>query len=655
MTAAAVAWIGVGSNVGKVITADSDNGWSGSFNVDTVNFIEGTASLGEKVSNATVQNQTVNTTDVIGEPFDFSSAGGNDGDHIFAWLNIFAAWDTIGNGGFGIAVVDDLATDSSGTWYVGPQSGYLGGWASYVINPSADFDTVVAGTASWTTTGNPAQLSGVDGFGARWKTTVTITGNTDNAFVDAMSVGQGYRLTLGDGVSTEGAFSDFVTFENNTTSGRYGGLREVSGILLAKSKILIGAASGSTNTEFIDSGFTVVWEQQTLSDGTSSAVASGFYEFSATQGTGTTDVDISAGSLAAVSPHFVDIDLSGVNSVSVDTVNIDRALAIVLDSNCTFTNNQVTNSGTVTAGEANLSGSSFLSSTVAADGAAVSWAEAISTTHTITELDNCTFSMGTNNHHAISFSTGVADGANVTLRNIEFTGFDADGTGDSDNSIIEFLATTGTITLTLTGCTVDGASAADSNFTVDTRAGCTVNLVFDTVTTTLNIKDNEGNNEQDVYVWLAASDGTGDLPYQQAITSITQAAGSPFTRTVTFTAAHGLKTNDYLKLAGITNATQDNNGAFQVTYSSDTVVTYTSTDSGETTFTGTITGTGGILYGTTDASGNISKSRTWATDQPYTGQARKSTSSPRFKTIELDGLISSTNDTNINRRLVLDE
>ncbi|MHA2066871.1 MAG: hypothetical protein ACXABY_21080, partial [Candidatus Thorarchaeota archaeon] len=117
MAAPAVAWYGIGSNVGKVMTADADNGWDGSLNVDTVNFIEGTASLGEKVSNTTIELYTVNTTDIVGEPFDFSSAGGNDGDHIFAQLLIFAAWDSLANGGFGIRVADDLATDSIGTWY----------------------------------------------------------------------------------------------------------------------------------------------------------------------------------------------------------------------------------------------------------------------------------------------------------------------------------------------------------------------------------------------------------------------------------------------------------------------------------------------------------------------------------------------------------
>jgi len=430
MSVAAVAWYGIGSNVGKVIADNVDNGWTGSLNVDTVTKIENAASLGEKVSATTTELYTVHTSDVIGEPFAFSSGGGNDGDHIFAYIMIFAAWDTLAAGGFGILVVDDLATDSIGTWYVGPQAGYVGGWASYVINPSADFDGVVAGTASWTLSGNPAQLSGVDGFGVRWKVTTTITGNTDNAFIDSISVGQGYRLTLGDAGSAEGVFQDFIDLEEGTgATGRYGGLRNISGILFAKSKLAIGAASGATNTEFIDSGFTVVWEQQTLSDGATSAVAAGFYEFRADQGSGTTDINLSAGSLSAVAPHTVVIDLAGVNSVAVDAVNIDRAGTTTLDLACTVTNCKFTNSGQIDCG----SGATFTDNTIsgytgAADSSAILWNVNLDPNG---ELDGTTITKhATTAHHAIEL--GASSPLTVTLTNWTATNFNAsDGQNDS--------------------------------------------------------------------------------------------------------------------------------------------------------------------------------------------------------------------------------
>lgn len=468
MAVAAVAWYGIGSNVGKVITADADAGWDGSLTVDSITKIENTASLGEKVSNTTTELYTVNTTDVTGEPFDFSASGGNDGDHIFGWIYAFAAWDTLTNGGFGLRVADDLATDSLGTWYVGPQAGYLGGWASYVINPSADFDGVVAGTASWTTTGNPAQLSGVDGFGVRWKITQSISGNTDNCFIDAMSVGQGYRLTLGDAGSAEGVFQDFIDLEEGTgATGRYGGLRNVSGILFAKSKLAIGAATGATNTEFIDSNFTVVWEQQTLSDGTSSAVADGFYEFRADQGSGTTDIDISAGSLSAVSPHTVVIDLAGVNSVTMDAVNIDRAGTTTLDVNCTVTDCKFTNSGDIDLG----SGATFTGNTItdpttadAVDASTLTWNVNLDPDG---ELDGTNITKGANTHHALEL--GASAPLTVTLTNWTTSGFNA--TDEQGDSTI-FTADRGsdqTWTINVVG--------GSGNFSYDKgRAGDTVNV-----------------------------------------------------------------------------------------------------------------------------------------------------------------------------------
>jgi hypothetical protein len=602
--------MGIGSNVGKVILADGDSGWSGSFNVDTVNFVEGTASLGEKVSNATVQNQTVNTTDVIGEPFDFSASGGNDGDHVFAWLNIFAAWDTLANGGFGIAVVDDLATDSSGTWYVGPQSGYLGGWASYVINPSADFDVVVAGSASWTTTGNPSQLSGVDGFGARWKTTVTITGNTDNAFVDAMAVGQGYRITLGDGASTEGAFSDFVTFEDNVTNGRFGGLREVSGILFAKSKLLVGAATG--NTEFIDSGFTVVWEQQTLSDGATSAVAAGFYEFSFSEGTGTTDVTISDGTLKAVAPHTVTMDWSGVNSVTSSGMIIDRAATHTLDSACAVTDSKWSNSGQIVLGGADISGSSILTPTVAADEGAVFDDRTTTAATDLTELEGCTFSQGTNAHHAIRFGVNVDD--DLTLTNCDFSGFSA--SQDNDGSIFRFDATTGTLNLNLVNCTHDG-----SGFTVDDAAGVVVTVVVDPVTTKFTVQDENSTVVASARVFAETADNGGGsgFPYQAAVTSLTQSAG---TATLTATGNHDLSTGDQVVVRG---AQADGyNKVASITVTGATTFTYT-VDSGlGSPATGTPIFSYVPVHGLTNGSGVIQSSKTWPASQGLMGWARKS-------------------------------
>jgi hypothetical protein len=220
-------------------------------------------------------------------------------------------------------------------------------------------------------------------------------------------------------------------------------------------------------------------------------------------------------------------------------------------------------------------------------------------------------------HHAIEFGTNIPT-TSITLRGCAFgPDFSASEhtspTAEAGDETFAFRDTTGTLTVNLVGCT--------GNFGYYS-AGVDVTVVVDPVTTLINVKDNNGNNLQDARVWLVAASGAGDLPYQQAITSISR---SGTTATVTFTAAHGLVNGEYLKLAGITDKTEDNNGAFQISWSSTTVVTYQTTDSGSTSYTGTITGTGGTLYGLTDASGNISSQRTYTVDHPVEGFVRKST------------------------------
>jgi hypothetical protein len=643
MAAPSVAWYGIGSNVGKVILADGDVGWTSGLQVDTVNFIEGTASLGEKVSNGAVERQTVNTTDVIGEPFAFSSGGGNDGDHIFAWMSIFAAWDIQANGGFGIKVVDDLATDSDGTWYVGPQEGYVGGWTSFVINPSADFDAVTAGTAVWTVTGNPAQLSGVDGFGVLWTTTVTITGNTDNGFLDAFSVGQGYRMTLGDGASAEGTFADFIAFEDVVTTGRFGGLREVSGILFAKSKLSIGFASGAGFTEFTDSGFTVVWEKQVLSDGVTSAVAAGFYEFLGEEGDDTTIVNLSQGTLKAIAPHTVVINLAGLTTCNCVAVNVERGDIITLDATNVWTDSVFTTPDQIIAPGSDLRRSSINDSTVAADTGALLWNIA---TNPDGLLDDMTFTMGAASHHAIDFGTAII--ADITLRGIEFAGF---GTSeDGDDAALRFLAASGSLDCNIIDCTVDGAAATSSNLFKDDAAGIAVTLVFSPVTLTINVKDNADVVLENARVYAIATAG-GDFKVDASVTITRSTTVADVVHT-----AHGYVVGEKVKILGITDKVEDNNGVHTIlTVVDDDSYTYLTTDSGSVSYTGTITSTGVLIEELTDVAGNASFTRTLALSQPFEGHVRKSTASPRFKTFPISGTMDNNAGLTVNIMLALDE
>ena len=161
---------------------------------------------------------------------------------------------------------------------------------------------------------------------------------------------------------------------------------------------------------------------------------------------------------------------------------------------------------------------------------------------------------------------------------------------------------------------------------------------------------NTGANLQNARVYAKASDGTGDFPFEDSVTI----ARAGTTATVTHT-AHGLNTGEKVKIQGITDKTEDNAGVHTITKINDNSYSYTTTDSGSTSYTGTITSTGVLIEALTDASGNVSFTRTFSLDQPFNGFIRKSTASPRFKTFALSGTVDNANGATVNVRMILDE
>ena len=508
-----------GATVSKVYDGSTVSGWVSSASVatNTDNFLLSPSSISDKVSNSTQTGYGLGAG-VVGEPWDFSVGGADEGNHLFAILSASGTVDSQANGGFGIIAADDLATDSFGTWYVGPQAGDRSLWDQFVIDPTQDFDVVTAGSGSWTTTGNPAQLSGVDGMGVRWKITNTVMGASDNAFTQSGSIGVGYRIT-----GTDAVFSEISTYE---ATNRYGALQTKAGILFPLCKIRIGQPSATAgNVTFDDSGFNITWLGQTLSDGTTKATADGFYGIFADEGTGTTDITLDSGNFAAEAPETFDIDFSGVNSVTCTNVSADRARIVTLDGNVDWQGGTVKNSGQIDASDSIFKGMDVLNPIVVADLGAILWD---SSADPDGNLDDCLIEMGATSHHAIDFSTAVT--GDITLRGINFNGFGS--TDDANDSTVRFLATTGALTLNLIDCTVDGvspvASGGGKNFSVDDAAGMTVTVVVAPVT-----------------LLMTVTDRADDLPIQNVQTSI-HLADSPFTELMNEdTTASGIASESY--------------------------------------------------------------------------------------------------------------
>jgi hypothetical protein len=621
MAVSAVTFVGPG----KVRTMDALGTWTGytSLTLNTTNFIEGTGSLSEKVSNTTIQGYGITAADWTGEPWNFASGQTHDGDHIFVWLTAYEGWDTLANGGFRIRIADDLATDSVGTWYVGPQPGYLGGWYSYVINPAANFNEVTAGTAGWTTTGNPAQLTGVDGFGSGWKINKTIAGAIDNCFMDAIVVGKGYQITNGDAGSLEGKFSDFTTYED---TNRFGPLRTQSGILFARCKLYIGASSGATATEFIDSGFTVVWEKAVLSDGTSSAVATDYYALILQKGTGTTDVTLSNGSLTAVSPHEVYLKFTGATSVSLSNVSVTRARLIDLDGAVTWSGGTINESGLMTlSGSATVTGITFIAGT---DSSTL----LVQSPSYLDNVDNCSFTSDGSNH-AIEI-TGTA--ANVTLTNITFTSYAASD-GSTGNEAIFVNIATGSMNITISGGTTPSIRTA----------GCAVTVISGAVSVTAKTVTDAGVAISGARLHLEAAAG-GPFPANATVTI----TNSSTTATVSHT-AHGMATNDKVVIRGASHV--PNNGVFTITKINNDSYSYVMASAPGSNPTGTITSSFVVLNGTTNVNGEITMSRVFPSAQPVTGNARKSSSAPFYKSAALAGTVSSSLGGNFTAVMISDD
>ena len=511
-----------GATVSKVYDGSTVSGWVSSASVatNTDNFLLSPSSISDKVSNSTQTGYGLGAG-VVGEPWDFSVGGADEGNHLFAGLSAAGTVDSQANGGFGIIAADDLATDSFGTWYVGPQAGDRSLWDQFAIDPTQDFDVVTAGSGSWTTTGNPAQLSGVDGMGVRWKITNTVMGASDNAFTQSGSIGAGYRIT-----GTDAVFSEISTYE---ATNRYGALQTKAGILFPLCKIRIGQPSATAgNVTFDDSGFNITWLGQTLSDGTTKATADGFYGIFADEGTGTTDITLDSGNFAAEAPETFDIDFSGVNSVTCTNISADRARIVTLDGNVDWQGGTVKNSGQIDASDSIFKGMDVLNPIVAADLGAILWD---SSADPDGNLDDCLIEMGATSHHAIDFGTNFDSSlVSVTLRGIDFNGFGS--TDDANDSTLRFLATTGSLTLNLIDCTVDGvspvASGGGKNFSVDDAAGMTVTVVVAPVT-----------------LLMTVTDRADDLPIQNVQTSI-HLADSPFTELMNEdTTASGIASESY--------------------------------------------------------------------------------------------------------------
>ena len=430
--------------VGEVVNScDSVTG----FNVGNISgdddFVEGTGAIGLKSSATTSEIYT--TTLGATAPYDFTA--GELGYHIIMWFNT----KTPVNATSGLRIVVGNGT-SRGNWYVTPAGFYKGGFITRVINSAKDFDAITAGT--WTTTGNPGQLTNITQVGGAFTTTTSIMGSFNNVQLDQMTIGLGVRADAG----TVGTPNTFETVRSADESTNYWGWWGSSnGAVVAKGKLYIGPSAGSATSVFTDTAFSVIFAREN--------VASNFYEI-ATRGNGT-DVTWELGSISSANSSVVRWNLT-----------VDPSTNTFTD-----TNSVLKGAGTYTLSESSsFTGTTFIDSTQLIQSGSYLDECTILTANTTagnafvisdipSRISNCTFEYSAG--HAIE----ITKTGSFTFSGNTFTGYLADNTSGS----AIFNNSGGPVTMSI----VDASAP-----TVRNSAGSTTLISADVGVTLTGMKDN---------------------------------------------------------------------------------------------------------------------------------------------------------------------
>ena len=485
-------------------------------------------------------------------------------------------------------------------------------WVPYVVDPNtATADDSVGtpdGTEQWIGLECNLPTSSGPTKGAPIAVDAMRYGRCDLEYTDG-DVGNGYNtFELADATANSntnrwgvlefraGTYSmqGFHSFGTATTSVDF---RDSNVVLFIRDTQYV--ASGFNRIEILNSSSNVDWENISIS-------ALG------TQSPGT--FVHTAGTWDCILCQFID----------VGTFSL---LATTVMNNCSFRG-----TGIITAPGSDLQGSSISGFEGTTDTSPLVWNVA---TDPDGKLDDMSFTKGTASTHAIEL--GLTSPTSVTMRDIDFSGYNASNA--QTDSTFHVKRTSGTVTINIAG------GSGNVSYKTD---GAVVTVVQDPVTTEITVKDaTDFSAIQNARVAVAASDGTGDLNYQESVTI----TSSSLTATVTHS-LHGLSTNDWVLIEGANE--QEYNGSYQITVTTTSAYTYTMTDT-TTPATGTITSTTMIFNELTNALGVVSDTRSLSLAQPISGRVRKSSSSPYYKNSPITATIDNSNGLTLTILMIPDE
>jgi hypothetical protein len=386
------------------------------------------------------------------------------GDAIFVWgkQNNRNLMDTFAAHGMAVLVGDDVSNYDHFTVDGNDTEGSsLAGWRNYAVDPT---QTPTSSTGTPTTTDYVGFMWVMNGSGS-------LKGNPNAQDISR----HGRELQIIDGQAA--AYGTFDAAGVDDSASAWGIITPSLGSYLFHGAFVMGTVA--TAVDFRDSGRVInVLEDVFL--------PTGFNEFEIRNASSNVEwTNIIISHLGAASfPAVLTLD---VGTFTGSLCQFNDCATTTFASTGACTNSTWTSCDQIILGEADISGSSILTSTVAADTGAVLDDRTTTATTPITELSGCTFSQGTNAHHAIDFGTGVDD--DISLEGIAFNGFDDTSGEDQPGAALRFLATGGSLTCSVTNCTVDGVPATASNFFKDDAAGIAVTLVFDTITLQVTVLD----------------------------------------------------------------------------------------------------------------------------------------------------------------------
>lgn len=590
---------------------------------DTEIYIEGARSFG-----------WYTTTTRDGLLYDAGSAQNWAGSTFYFWINcgVVGLLDTLANGGIAARFCGTTVSD----WFevnLGGSNAYpiaqAGGWVMFVV----DIDK--AKTASDRTNGTPPATSAIRYAGITTITSATMPRMVSNTWLDAC-----WRLPASTpGVLVEGQNTGspwtWADIQAASDSGAWGVANPAPGGAIALNTPVRFGKNDAVTHEFADTNAVVLWEDWDVdADFYGLEVIGGSgtqsFDLGLKTGTGDTATGAQGGVIAAAAAGqrwYFDVDDANVDACNLYGVQFIHGAGFLLNDpqvsaiSCLFidcTSALVSNVG------------DFLRCSIVdantADGVA------FLTTDDLTDIVFCSFFFS--DGHGIELTTPRV--ASQTSKGNRFSGYGAIASNDAS----VYNNSAGAVTITLS----DGATSAEHTYRDGTSAS--TSIVAGAVTLTIICLDGI-TPVQNVRVLIWCS-GTGGLPSGDPV-SIVQSGG---TATVTHT-AHGRTTGDEMRVKGA--AESEYNGVHIITVTGANTYTYVVDSGAASPATGSPVASLVLINGLTNASGVISDTRSYPSDQDITGRAVKGTSSPVYVPGDITGTVDSADGLPFTVALVADE